>query len=692
MTIFGAVLALVSLLAWSVFLALRCKIPAAFTPLVVLCAASLWFALFGLLGWLEPGGWLWYIGSAAALCFALFPKKGRANIKETLLRPGFLFFVVVGVLLITYFAIRQPVLSEWDEASLWGPIVKLMKVDHQLYTTAEIGWPWPATQTPTLPALSYFFQFFGPFSEWKIYAAYDLLLVAVAAALVGDLSFKQYKLAVPLAFIALLTPWFFTTYTKAIYVNVSWISSYGDIPAGMVFGGALLAYLGLRKAKAPLWPVVVVLAALSLIKDNTFLFALVAAGLVSCDLLFFAERPAIKPPSFLQRMRRYFDKGEKPWRPEQPGQYTLAMRLSRTVCFFVGAVLPYYIWSKHIAMVVAQRTEPYQMGETSLPLSQVVVIGVKMLLGIEPRSEQFTLALENMWDAFVHAKVCMLGSGLVVTFLILAVFLAAVLLAKQRRLRGRAILAALLSLGGFVGYSVELVFSYGIVFKLDQAQRMDSYNRYVCAYYIGWLLLSVGFLALAARDGRPYGFASGMALALSAGMVFLTGHYLLPQYTAIGYPNALYNEARGQQALADSVNEAIGPDGGRVFFISQGDNGERWFRYSYRLLPNILDYSGVPTAMGGPGAGGGTFGLPGAGDGVVNYLPYTPALLCQTIEDSGCEYVFIETLDDRFVETYGTLFDDGLAGAIAGETVLYQVEGSGNALHFSPVKMEVPSP
>ena len=60
-----------------------------------------------------------------------------------------------------YFFIRQPLATKYDELSLWATAVKVTKADNRLYALATLGTPWPQTQNPGLPLLSYFFQFLG---------------------------------------------------------------------------------------------------------------------------------------------------------------------------------------------------------------------------------------------------------------------------------------------------------------------------------------------------------------------------------------------------------------------------------------------------------------------------------------------------------------------------------------------------
>ena len=55
---------------------------------------------------------------------------------------------------------------------------------------------------------------------------------------------------------------------------------------------------------------------------------------------------------------------------------------------------------------------------------------------------------------------------------------------------------------------------------------------------------------------------------------------------------------------------------------------------------------------------------------------------------NGCTVLYLQTLDDIFVESYRGLFTDGLAAARSGDTLLYRVTDAG----FAPVEMEVAAP
>lgn len=129
-----------------------------------------------------------------------------------------------------YFFVRQPMATVSDEFSLWATAVKVTKMDNSLYSTATLGTPWAVTQNPGLPLLSYFFQFLGQYADWKIYLAYDVLFFAVYAAVLSVLPWKQWRVAVPMAAVLWVTPFFFTVYNHTIYLTTVYLSSYGRHP------------------------------------------------------------------------------------------------------------------------------------------------------------------------------------------------------------------------------------------------------------------------------------------------------------------------------------------------------------------------------------------------------------------------------------------------------------------------------
>ena len=663
------------------FLTLKCNLPAALSPLVGLSCIAAWLTACGIADLLFPGIILLYaacvvLGAWALLCPAKAKGPGAAT-AQTLFTPGAVLFWALALSFAVYFFIRRPVAFDYDEMSLWATAVKLTKTDNRLYATAVLGTPWAATQNPGLPLISYFFQFFGHYADWKVYAAYDALAFAVFAAVAGNLKFKQYRIVVPLAAVLWCVPYFFTTYNHTIYLNTTYLSSYGDIPAGLVMGGAVAVWLALRQhAKSPKWAVLPVLALAANLKANTFVMALVAAGLVAVDAWLFP--------------------------PEPPFKHRLLRRTGFAGACMAAPMAIYYFWNvRYVGQLVAKNAEAGGLGETSAPLSGVVFNGVKVLLGqpvegfYEERRPQFLQAIADMGTQFFTGagRMSMIGHGLLIVALILAVFAAAILVGQKGQ-RIRIAVLALLSTVCFAGYNLMLALSYGFIFKPEQAQNLYDYNRYIYSYYIGWFIIALACLVLALQRKKrlqestlPHRLlpllGQGVLLGMAAVMLLRTSQLVLPQLSVLGFSDSEFTDRRTAMAEAAEVTGHLQPED-RVFYVSQGDNGLGWFEAVYDFYPIIVDYSGATN-----NGGGGTFGLGSlrpTQEGAEQYYfhPYTVAAFGQAVRESGCNYLYLQRVDDIFVQSYADLFTDALSQALAGTTVLYKVTDAG----FAPVEMQ----
>ena len=669
------ILSLGALFFLGAFLTLKTRLHSGLAPLVSLSLVSVWFTLGGVWGVLRPAGWLFY-GIAYGLgLWAVLSCKDKKQYKE-LFSPGAVVFWGLTLFFTVYFAVRQPMFSTFDEFSFWGTAAQMTHANNRLYPECPYGTPWLPTQNPGLIVLGYFVQFFGPFAHFKVYLAYDMLLFACVAALVGGLTHKEYRLAVPLAVIGGLTPWFLTTYQRMWDISKVYMSAYGDIPAGMLAGGAVALWFALRRTDGPRWAILPVLAFLANIKDNTFPLAMIIAGLIAADCFLFDWKESWR----------------KGW----------GRRLGRSALLMVMPMTLYKVWGSYITKLVIQNGQAGGMGSTSEDPIRVAINGTRLLLGMpvpefyQQHAQRFADSAAKMQAAFYETKLTAIGSGAVVTVLILGIFVAAILFAKDNQTRLWAFLWGLGSGAGYVAYTYVLTLCYGFIFKDFQAERLEDYNRYMYTYYLGWFLIAVAVLAWVAQTSRWRLTTHTGVLALSCGMLLLVYRLVPPDLGVLGFPDAVFADQQIRQSRAEAVQTAMGDDS-RVFLVTQGDDGLEWFAYSCYLQPNVLDYSGwlnetdPLTGDSKWGGGGGTFGLPELQPSednpwAVYYHPYTQEEMKQLILESGCRYIFMDQLDDLFVESYGDLFADKLEAVLSGETLLYRVEADS----FVPVSMEVP--
>lgn len=667
--VFLALAAVFLLCAW---LTLKCGLPASLAPLCVLASISTGLTFAGMAGVLVPAAAMVYLGGAVLGVWAMFSEKraGRAMLSR-LLSPGAAAFWLLTLSFTAYFALRQPRFFEFDEFSLWGTAAKMTSIQNVIYTEGKIGWPWQGTQNAGLMMLSYFIQFFGSFAAWKTYAAYAALLFSCFAVVLCGLEWKDYPLAVPATAACWLLPYVLTVYASGLYLVRIYMTSYGDIPAGIVFGAVVAYWIGLRRQCGGrlFWPVLPVLSLCANIKSNTVVLGLAAAGILAAEIVLFPQ--------------------EAPWKKG------LLRRIGRAAAAMAVPLAMFLGWGRYTAALAIRNAESGGMGQTDEGVVAVAVNGIKMLLGLpvgeyyQLRAARYEKAFRDVGSAFLHTHIGMGHSSAVDVAVILAIFLLVMLLQKTARERLNTAVLWLLSAGCFAAYLFMLVLSYAFIFKEVQAEQLVDFNRYLYAYTLGWFLLALALLCAAAKNGRWPLLGKGAVMGIC--LVFLVAfcRYVSPRRSVLGYDtvaefcemDAISRQtACAVEAIREDPARQGAPEDQRVFLVRQGDNGFYWFRYSYEFLPLVLDYSGrMATDDGRYGAGGGSFGVPGEDGASDGYYAYTPAEFLDTVQECGCQYLLVAYVDDLFYEGYGSLFDDGLAHTRMGG-VLYRVEETGFVL------------
>ena len=646
MELFFTLLSLAALAGWALLLARRTALPAPLAPFTALCAVMLWFSAAGMLGVLVPAGWAFFALSAGAWALAFAP-MGRKTPLAEIAGPGFVAFWVLAAALILFFAWRQPMYSTWDEFSFWGTASKIVKTSGGLYANAEIGWDWVGSHRPALVVLGYFFQFFGPYAEWRTLAGYDVLLLSIFTVLTAGAPRGAWRRVVPALGFGFLLPFLITLYGNITRTTDLYASALSDIPLGLTFGGAMAVYyMGQRRA---VWPTALALAALCLEKDTGFALALVAAGIVGADVLLGAL--AEKAPAPLA-----------------------GKALAKAAGLFAVCVAAFLPWQFYLSAVTTADTSNVG-GTQEMGMAEMVITGCKELLGIG-RTEKFSTIMGGMVRNLFAMPTTMLGPFAVAAGLAVALALAAALFTRDRPLRRQAGVFAVLGAGGFAAYFFFIGLTYVYVFRDEVSDGLVGFERYMYPYLLGWLL-AAGALVLRAMDKeRPQGSVQtgfGVLVLGLAALVWLRVPFTL---TVFGCGDAAYAQRRDTQAVTGEV-QALVPADAHIFFVSQGDDGSRWFLYTYEFYPWYLDYSGAP----GNG-GGGTFALPGAlAEDTLYYHPYTARELHDCILGNGCSYVFIESCDALFTDGYGALFTDGLANC-QDRPALYVYDEAADAFDF----------
>ncbi|MDD3430343.1 MAG: hypothetical protein PHG02_10110, partial [Oscillospiraceae bacterium] len=649
MQFFDVFISLAALLCFCAFFSARFGVNSAFTPLGIISATILYFTVFGCFDALLLAGYAYYVLAAAALAYTVHLYKTK-KAKACLCTPGFLLFCAVSVSVLVLFAIREPMFIEWDEFSFWGIASKIVKQQNRVYTIVTPNPMVGIGQNPGLILFGYFLQFLGgAFAEWKVLAAYNLIFFATWAAAIGAFNIKRWKTAVPVTVICFLLPFFFTVYFKQVYTVNTYFSAYADIPMGMMVGGILACWYGSRQNKGCGYGTVLLgLAALTLFKEMGLAFAAITATLIAADLLF------IEKEFTFCRLKG------------------IAAKIVAIICSYGAIGVCFVGWSKYLSYAY-KIVDRYQSGGTAaMGYGEMLITGIGQLFARE-KDPWFSQIMGQMWQAFYSSdwKLSMVGSGVAVVALIVAVLLLTLLLSGDKRHRLRTGLYLLLTVPAFICYYIFIGFTYVYIFKPDIAAGLDSYNRYISPFYLGWLFGAVVLLAIGAKQSRIYGVLKGAVIGLSAVCLLRFNQLVMPQLCIIDYSDVIVTDRAAIKQQAAHLSPYLDNDAGTVFFVSQDDNGKKWFYYTYELYPFATDSD--------PHMNGGILAAPGALPADTPYYhPYTKAAFQAYLEEKSCGYLFIETLDALFIEEYADLFADKLAYALSGETCLYKIEGSGS--------------
>ncbi len=639
-------LALLVFLVLAVFYAER-GIKSALAPLCAVCSAGLIVVLFGMVGQLALGTGLVYVLAVVAAVYLLLRfwrfKKPFPN-----LGLGFWAFAGSCTVMLLVLCVREPLFLTWDEFSTWGTAAKLMKLNHEMYTTAEVGWVWTATQPPLLSCLGYFVQFFGmEFVPWQHYAAINFLQLAAVSALLAPLEKKHWALAVPVALIGFVTPYLFTIYTQAVKMTAPWLDSLADVPMGFLFGAALIAWFyGAKHGWKRLLPALLALASLTFTKDTALALALVAAVLMAVDAL-------------VQK------------KPENRRVFVHIMAAGGVLAAgFAAVIVPFLLWAQHLAW--AADINRFELGGVrNAGMSELFILFFSDLFSSE-QSEHFQMIVQEMPRMFALQNSTMLGSGVMVTGGILALVALAAFLSGHSTQRRRCLAFGVFSTLGFLPYFLLIMVTYLYVFRPEQA--FASFERYLYPYYIGWFLATVSLLAFSAAHSRKKELTQLLMILFSLVLGLRVWMLVPPAMSVVGFNAAEYEERRRFESRVQNLTNQLDEDG-KTFIISVNDTGINWFMYCYAFLPWQVDYS----------YGGGAFEERELQeDGSTQVTAIDAEGFREHLVESGVTSVLVDEANEDFANEYGMVFSDGLESYFNEGTQVYAVVFEGDTLFLEP--------
>lgn len=546
--------------------------------------------------------------------------------------------------IIVLFSFRKPLYVNWDEFSFWGTSVKLVTVNDQMYTTAQIGWGWTATQKPSLIMNGYLYEFFGNYQEWRAIAGMDVLIFSTLSAVISFFDKKQWHKSVAFILFLFIMPFAFSLYGPIITPSSVYMSVLSDIPIGLMFGAVFAVYYRLKDTKNSWWCVCICLAMLTFAKDTALTLSLICAAIICFDILF------IQKEHDFYRLKGF--KG----------------KTANSALIFLTPVVFFLLWIVYSQVGLDMDISSDLGGSQQVGMVGMVVSGIMQLFGVNP-TEKFTVVMGKMYSAYFNVNLTVLGSCFVLTVIVSALVFAAFLCFEDKRDKARCVSFGILSLLGFIAYYIFIGFCYVFVFEDVEAYVLMSYERYMYTYFLGWFSGAVCLMAMAVsrKIQKFYGICRFLIYSLCLLMSVRLSGILTKGYTFLDFDSGLFAQRNLQAEKCLVIQDYVENVNDKIFFIGQGDDGNRWFSYSNQLIPYQLDYS----------YGGGTFCLPedDIPQDSLYYIKVTPEQLLEYIDENGCKYVFVEKSDEYLVNGFGHLFSDNLEICNTVQSALYQVKG-----------------
>ncbi|MEG1896503.1 MAG: hypothetical protein RR162_09710, partial [Oscillospiraceae bacterium] len=358
-------------------------------------------------------------------------------------------------------------------------------------------------------------------------------IAAVGSAFERD----GWHIAVPIMAVAFIAPYAFTLYGPILAPSAIYMSIMADVPIGMVFAGTLCSYYCLKDRQLPVWPVMVALGMLTMIKDTAFPIAMVAAGIMCVDIVISKDNC-----TFLKL------KG-------------IVAKLAQGAMLLATPVITFVWWVVYLGRALNVDATGDIGGTEGMGMAQMLVEGIKQFLGIGT-TEKFTTLMNKMYSSFFTMNLTVLGSGLRIVLIIAAMLAVAYLITDKKEHKIRCVSFGIISALGFLAYYVFIGFCYVFVFKDVESQNLMSYERYIYPYYIGWFLAALFLLSMSlkAKGKRLFGAGQLVIFGILALMVIRLSVILTQGKTFIDFDEGYLYDRREQTRKAQSVMEYLSTD------------------------------------------------------------------------------------------------------------------------------------
>ena len=574
--------------------------------------------VFALLGALQAGMYAVLLLAAAALAGqAVLLIRGRKNASwKQLLTPGCaVFFLLAAWVLISF---RGHMFDSWDDFSHWGLAVKNMSLFGALPSAVPESTITYRDYPPATTLLSWMWsELSGVYNEGDVQRAVNMMTMCFLLPAMRDQEWKKPGKALCMSTLLFMLPLFFNFFSyEALQVDT--------LLGCMVFYGLYAWFL--CEKKGAMLGIGMTVFLLTLTKGTGTLMAGMLIAFIGVDLL--------------------VDK-----------QKTLSEKIRLLICLLIPLIVGKVSWTLFLRIHQVPR-----VWKESGP-SVLTVVRALLGRGTPQQKSIIGLTLEKVASPELWSENGGAPVNLVLWMLVLWIARCWIMTqcSDEEEKRSLKIAHGCLFVGA-LAYVLILLYTYVFVFRSDEAIWQASIDRYLSSYMIPL----VGFTMMVLirkldQKGLPGTLSAPVCLLACAVLILNPANVVKVTATTYIWNEEIY-EKRMNNLIPQKVIDHLDAQTDHVYLVVTNDNGKEYYRSAYQFTP-IRIQEGMWTTWPV------TERLPYYSE--ISAIQYSPSEWAKVLNEGGFTYVYLDTIDDRFMKDYRSLFEEG-CDIESGK--LYQIE------------------
>ena len=570
--------------------------------------------VFGLFNALHAGVYAVLLLAAAALTgqVVLLIRGRMKQFCKQLFTPGTMAFFLIALWLLVSF--RGYMFSSWDEFSHWGTAVKNMAIFEALPSAVEEATITYVDYPPATTLFSWMWTHLsGAFNEEDCQRALNMMIMCFLLPAMKEQEWKRPGRALCMSSVLFMLPMIFeVSVFRTLQV---------DVLLGCMMLYALYAWFLSEKLSSG---IALTLFLLPLVKASGAALGAAALVVIAVDIL---------------------------WGKHRRKEIRVVVLL--TIALLLGKLS----WDLFLRI--------HQVGEFWGQKAINVGSVIRALAGMGTAQQKSIMGLfvEKMGISGMWGTAGMVQLSLVTWMLLVAVGQHLTLAGLENGAERRRFLRTYRIL--FVGmmlYLVALMLMYVFVFRPDEAIYLGSIHRYLASYMIpivGFTVLNV--IQRLDQKCLPVGLPASLCMLLCITLLVSPEAVVKETITSATRIREVYEDRMNDLISADAI-ELLDERTDRVYLVASGDNGWQYYKGAYQLTP-VKVQDGMWTTW--------PVVEKTADWSEISAVQYSPEEWAQVLAEGGFTYVYLDTIDERFIRDYHTLFASEIR-----DGRLYRVEKS----------------